>query len=153
MATVDEFVRTSILSYPTLFKNRTDVLHNALCVIGTGYQWGSDGTVVYRDGLEEGSVWTKEKALADLERYLEETISHPEVREMVRPALTEGIEEDAKVVAEVDARMYERSPIEHFYPDCKEYALLHAIPVNVSADWAEACEEMKVLAIEAGWIF
>jgi hypothetical protein len=43
--------------------------------------------------------------------------------------------------------------IEHFYPQCVEYALLMNIPANVTDDWKEACDEMKELAEKAGWTF
>ncbi|MNR60773.1 hypothetical protein D3C85_1823420 [compost metagenome] len=54
---------------------------------------------------------------------------------------------------EVDTRMYEMVAIENIYPQSKEYALLMNIPSNVTPDWKEACEEMKVLAQKAGWVF
>lgn len=154
MTTVDEFVRTSILTYPSLYKNRTDVLHNVLCVIGTGYHWGGDGTPVYLGGRDEDrAFWTKEGAMVELENYLSTNFNNDEVREMIRPALMAAMEEEEQVVAEIDARMHQRTEVEHFYSESKEYALLHNIPAHVSADWAEACEEIKALAVEAGWSF
>lgn len=154
MTTVDEFVRTSILSYPSLFKNRTEVLHSVLCVIGTGYHWGADGTPVYLDGrVEDRSFWTKEGAMAELEDYLSTNFNNDEVREMIRPALMAAMEEEERIVAEIDTRMRQRTEVNNFYPESKKYALLHNIPANVSADWAEACEEIKALAVKAGWSF
>jgi hypothetical protein len=56
-------------------------------------------------------------------------------------------------VEEVETRMHERAAIENIYPQSKEYALLMNIPSNVTPEWKEACEEMKILAEEAGWKF
>ena len=152
MTSVDEFVRRNILTFPSLFPNRTAVLHHALCVIGNGYEWGEDGTVV-EDFRFPVSLWNKEEALAELYADLNARYEHQVVREVIGEALLNDIEASAKIVEEVETRTHERAVIEHFYPQCLEYALLMNIPANVTDDWKEACDEMKELAEKAGWTF
>lgn len=148
MTSVDDFVRTNILTFPSIYPNRTAVLHHALCVIGNGYEWNDKGEVVleYPRPLP---LWDKELALAEMEAQFQDA----EVREMLSNAIRNSIESIAKVVEEVDTRMYEMVAIENIYPQSNEYALLMNIPSNVTPEWKEACEEMKILAEEAGWKF
>lgn len=152
MSSVDEFVRTSILTYPSLYKSRTDVLHHALCVIGNGYEWGKDGTVVIDYG-EPHPLWNKQDELAELETYLEQHFSTEFIRSVVREGMIKHIDECVEIVEQAEERTHMVTPIESFYPECKEYALIHNTPENITDDWAEACAEMRVLAIAAGWTF
>lgn len=154
MSSVDEFVRTSILTFPSMSKNRTEVLHHALCVLGSGYAWGEDGTIVATTD-ETYPLWSAAADIERIEAYLAENIPS-ELHEMVRPEMTKNIAEYAKVVAEVDTRMYLRTQVEHFYPQpafSPYSALLMNTPENVTPDWKAACDEMRELAIEAGWVF
>jgi hypothetical protein len=155
MNSVDKFVRRNILTYPGLFRNRTSVLHHALCVIGNGYKWNESGEVVSEfDSDREAPNWTKESELAELETWMSKSgIQNEHIRALLSESLRKEIEFSEQVVAEVDTRMYERAAIESFYPQCKEYALLMNIPSNVTPEWKEACEEMKQLAEKAGWVF
>lgn len=148
MTSVDEFVRTNILTFPSLYPNRTTVLHHALCVIGNGYEWNENGEIV-SDFPRPVPLWNKGIALAEMEAQFKDEA----IREMLSTAIRNSIESIAKVVEEVDTRMYEMVAIENIYPQCNEYALLMNIPSNVTPEWKEACDEMKVLAEEAGWEF
>lgn len=148
MTSVDDFVRTNILTFPSIYPNRTAVLHHALCVIGNGYMWNENGEVV-SDFFRPVPLWDKELALAEMEAQFKDEA----VREMFSTAIRNSIESIAKVVEEVDTRMYEMVAIENIYPQSNEYALLMNIPTNVTPEWKEACDEMKVLAEEAGWKF
>ena len=150
MTSVDEFVRTSILTFPSFATSRTEVLHHSLCVLGSGYAWCADGTVASTTD-ETFALWNEANAVEQMETYLEENLP-AEVREFVRPAFEKSIVKEAKVVAEVDKRMTLRTQVEHFYPQ-SAYALLMNMPANVTPDWEAACEEMCALAFEAGWKF
>lgn len=152
MPTVDEFVRTSILTYPLLYSNRTEVLHHALCVLGNGYCWGGNGTVVALFD-DQRPVWNKETELANLEKEMEQNYKHSSIRDIIRASRIELIEEEEQTIAEVDTLMHKRATISSFYPQHMEYALLCNMPENITEDWRAACEEMKVLAVEAGWKF
>lgn len=151
MTSVDEFVRTNILTFPSLYPNRTAVLHHALCVIGNGYKWNEKGEVV-ADFFRPVPLWDKEREMAEMEADLNARFSEY-IRGLIVEGMRETIEASAKVVDEVETRMYEMVAIENIYPQCNEYALLMNIPANVTPEWKEACEEMKVLAEEAGWKF
>lgn len=152
MTSVDDFVRTSILTFPSLYPNRTAVLHHALCVIGNGYMWNDKGEVV-SDFFRPVPLWDKERELAELDADMKARFEDADLREMVSEGMRKHIEESAKVVEEVETRMREMVAIENIYPQSNEYALLMNIPSNVTPEWKEACDEMKVLAQEAGWVF
>jgi len=153
MSQVDEFVRENILAYPLLFTNRTDVLHHALCVIGNGFRWSEEGTVVSEDD-EPAPKWSKERELERIEKDFKNMFvgSRPDIRSRIKQGMLEDLEADAKVVSEVETRIHIRRERGDFYPQTS-YALLMNIPSNVTDDWREACEEMRELAVKDGWVF
>ena len=152
MASVDKFVRKNILTFPTLFTNRTAVLHHALCIIGNGYKWNKKGEVV-ADFSRPVSLWNKEAELAELDADMKARFPDEDLRELVSAGMREHINATATVVEEVETRIHERVAVERFYPQSNKYALLMNIPENVTPDWKAACDEMRELAIEAGWEF
>lgn len=152
MTSVDDFVRTSILTFPSLFPNRTAVLHHALCVIGNGYKWSKKGEVVANFD-RPAPLWNKEAEWAELEANLKAQFDDEYIREVIGKELRKSIDDYAIVVDEVETRMYEMVAIEDIYPQHNEYALLMNIPENVTPDWKAACDELRELAIEAGWVF
>jgi hypothetical protein len=152
MSHVDQFIRDSILAYPTSFTNSTEVLHHALCVLGNGYRWSHEGTVVEIGG-DPFPLWNREKEIAGMERILDGMHlgkTSVSTKESLHRALMEDIDLNTAIVETVDERVHLRGEISHFYP-ISDYALLMNIPSNVTPDWAEACEEMKALAEKAGW--
>lgn len=152
MASVDKFVRKNILTFPTLFTNRTAVLHHALCVIGNGYKWNKKGEVV-ADFSRPVPLWNKEAELAQLDADMEMHFKDVSARGLVTEDMRKYINATAAIVEEVEIRIHERVAIERFYPQSNAYALLMNIPENVTPDWKAACDEMRELAIEAGWVF
>ena len=149
MSSVDNFVRKNILMFPFLFKNRTDVLHHALCVIGNGYDWNKRGAVYY-SSKRPAPLWDGDKELEEFDTRMKARYPNKIIRAIIGKEEYEHIKECSKVVAEVDTRIHERREIKDFYPQT-EYALLMNIPDNVTDDWKQACEEMKTLAWKAGW--
>lgn len=157
MSQVDELVRERILTHPTSYPNRTEVLHQILCVLGSGYEWSEDGSIVstYDDPTP---YWTKEGELASIEARLDDMFSEsdPEIadylRDSIRPALLAPIEDAETTVQEIDARMHAQGEVKHFYPQ-SNWSLLMNIPSNVTPEWQEACEEMRETAVKAGWAF
>lgn len=153
MASVDKFVRKNILTFPTVFTTRTAILHHALCVIGNGYKWNKKGEVV-SDFPWPVPLWNKEVALAELDADMKARFNDDRIRELVAEGMREYINAAAKVVEEVETRIHERTAIKRVYPQGNDnYALLMNIPENVTPDWKAACDEMRELAIEAGWVF
>jgi hypothetical protein len=151
MSQVDEFVKDKMLTFPSIFPNRSEVLHHVLCVLGSGYMWSADGTIVpTHDEVYE--QWNREKALVKIEKYVTELSSEDFIQEVVRKAHLERLEEEATVVAEVDERMHLKADVQYFYRQTDLCPLMN-IPANVTPEWAEACEEMKELAVKAGWEF
>jgi hypothetical protein len=152
MNSVDKFVRNNILTFPLIFPNRTAVLHHTLCVIGNGFEWSDSGEVV-EDVPSTTPLWNKEKELAELDADLKARFKDERIREIIGEGMRKMIDADAQTVDEVDTRVHLRAPVENFYPQCVEYALLMNIPENVTPEWQEACDEMKQLAEKAGWKF
>lgn len=151
MNSVDKFVRTTILTFPSQFSNRTEVLHHALCVIGNGYKWNDKGTVT-NISRHPSSLWNKEEKLAELEaekniKYASQIVKHFALADLRRE-----FKACSKIVSEIDSRIHERGRIKTFYPQ-SHYAMLMNAPANATEDWKEACEEMTALAKKAGWVF
>lgn len=149
MSSVDSFIRTQILTFPLLFPNRTAVLEHVFCVIGNGYDWGKDGTIVSTDPQEK-ELWDKEDELTRIEEDLE---AYGEViQEALRPVMMEDYRAELEVIEQVDQRVKETPPIVHIYPQ-SDYALLMNIPENVTPEWRAAADEARELAVSAGWVF
>lgn len=152
MTSVDEFVRTVILTFPSQFSNRTEVLHHTLCVIGNGYKWSDKGDVIRVSRHLIPSSWNKEEKIAELEaeknmKYASQIIKHFALRDLRREFKT-----CSKIVSAIDSRVHKRGRIKNFSPQ-SDYAMLMSVPANAAEDWKEACEEMKTLAEKAGWVF
>lgn len=147
MSTIDEMVRDNILRYPGIFKNRSDVLHHILCVLGNGFRWSDAGEPV--EDVTPEPYWTAEA------EYNDDSLYGLRTRE---PAFYENftaklVAERQLVVDQVDTRMHVTAPIEDFYMQT-EHALLMNVPNNVTPEWKEACESMKQTATREGsWRF
>lgn len=160
MNIVDQFIIGSIQRFPHIYPHRTAVLHHVLCVLGNGYYWGENGTVLY-DG-DDPPVWNYEDELKDspFEEYreIDEVLfNHLEERRIQRLKNMKKQVNNAHELALVKRGLHDDEldyGIEdrEIYPQ-SEYALLMNIPDNVHPDWLEACEEMKAVAIENGWKF
>lgn len=151
MTSVDEFVRITILTFPSQFSNRTEVLHHTLCVIGNGYKWSDKGAVI-NVSRHSSSPWDKEEKLAELEAEKNITYASQIVKHFALADLRREFKACSKIVSGIDSRIHERGRIKNFYPQ-SHYAMLMNVPANVTEDWKEACDEMKTLAEKAGWVF
>ena len=151
MSTVDETVRQCILSYPILFKTRTEVLHHILCVLGSGFVW-SNGEAV-RDYYDDGepSTWNREKYNEENLFDYAKDFSAGFLAEL-RAAQEKRADEYERIVAEVDSRMYLRKQVWNFYPQT-DYSLLMELPKDVTEDWQAAVSEIRAEAMQAGWVF
>ena len=149
MNTVDGFIRNQILNYPLLYPNRTAVLEHVFCVIGNGYMWGADGTIVRNDDYEP-EPWDKEDQLVRIEEDLE--AYSEELRELLRPGMMAGYLAELETVENVDERIKLTPAIVNIYPQ-SNYALLMNVPENVSPEWQAVANEARELAVAAGWKF
>lgn len=162
MNIVDEFVIQSIQRYPSLFPHRMSVLHHALCVIGNGYEWDENGNIVSGYYEELAPLWNYEEELKDLrELYGEELWAEmgesqikklDEYQDRINRAQELAVKSNNNSPDNNTPDFYYDVSTEKIYPQ-SNYALLMNIPNNVSPEWMEACEEMKILAIENGWKF
>jgi hypothetical protein len=145
MASVNETVRESMLQFPMLFPNRSQVLYHMLCVNGSGAEWVNGEAV----SLYQEEHWTPEQELAERARnnYSEEVL------ELLKPVHEQDMLQNLNIVNNIEVLQHLTGPIRgEFYPQC-EYALLMNIPDDVTADWAAACEEIKTQAKANGWVF
>lgn len=156
MITVDEFVREKILVYPETYSNRTEVLYHVLCVPDSRYRWAEDGTVVTVDDAPVAK-WSKAREVERVEQLLNDVAKSlgpdaPYTLQALRSDIMESVERNEKTVQEVETRIHTRGEIESFYPQ-DGWCLLMTTPANVTDDWLEACDEIRVLASRAGWKF
>lgn len=160
MSSVDTTVRTVLQSAPDRYSNRTDVLHNALCVIGNGYSW-VNGEAVSSEEFPPYSVEKHRKLIAS-----QFTISDNEELQDLMKDIVDGIVAKVDTQAqEVLPNLEERVHLEgtlrnlmsadveaDIYPQT-DICLLMNIPDDVTADWREACDEMIAFASARGWKF
>lgn len=150
MVSVDEFVEASIAAHPSLFTNRTDVLHFILCVNGNGYEWGKDGVPV--NLFPDNTVF-------DRDEYIERSMSYfgkslpKELLDPFRSDIEQEADEYAQIAAEAAARATVRGELNRgdVYQQT-QYALLTKMPENAPEDWREACDEIRELVVNAGWV-
>lgn len=157
MPSVNETVRESILRAPSLYGNRTDVLHFILCVLGNGYRWDDNGDVVvsYDEPREH---WSAEQALSRFDSQWGRTMDGEEsvMKELIADIRKNFIENRLNVyrnrVSDVDHLMNVTDEVISPYPQ-SEYSILMTIPDNASPDWLEECNKMRVAMIQHGWVF
>ena len=147
MSSTESFVQGRILAHPSIYTNRTEVLHNVFCVIGNGYEWSGDGSVVPTD---ERSPWDKEEQLIKIEEDLESY--EPFIQEFLRPGMMDNYLAELETVNNVEELIHVRPAINDIYPQ-SDYALLMNVPDNAQAEWKALADEAKSLAVEAGWKF
>jgi hypothetical protein len=139
MSATENFVRSRILAYPLIYSNRTEVLHHVFCVIGNGYKWSEDGTVVPTD---ERSPWDQEEQLIKIEEDLE--AYEPFIQEILRPGMLASYLAELETVENVETLIHVRPSIENIYPQ-SDYALLMNVPENAKAEWKALADEARSL--------
>lgn len=142
-------VRRSLYNYPTMHKNRTDVLHYLFCVIGNGYEWSADGRLleisyeVYPDayGLKgvqpdpDGPSWAGKS-------YMDDTM----YAEMKAARDAEQAELKAIRILVDDLARTPGAPLtEEAYGESREYARLYTMPGDAMPDWRAAAEEIRAV--------
>lgn len=147
-------VRRSLYDYPTLHKNRTDVLHYLMCVIGNGFEWFEDGCLrelvyeVYPDeyGLKgvqpspDDPRWANRSYMDDQMRA--EMLADWEAEQAELKAVRDNVDELARTSgAPLSGEVYEES---------REYARMFIMPDNVMPDWKAAAEEILPV-VEPVW--
>lgn len=152
MTSVNELVRQSILTFPSLHQSRSNVLHHALCVLGSGYEWDENGEAFADYDLP--LLWTPELQQANNDHRDMTTY-----RSLDAEFLAEFHELDKqkmatckKVVSEIEERILLVEPLPFIYPQC-EGSLLMSIPDNATEEWLAACEEARALVEPHGWEF
>lgn len=73
MNKVDLVVKENLMRFPTLFKNRFDVLAHMLCCCGTGYEWDKNGCLAYCLNDPDKEPANTETMLVDFENKVKET--------------------------------------------------------------------------------
>lgn len=150
MVSVDEFVKRSIAAHPTLFTNRTEVLHFVLCVSGNGYKWGENGEPVYL--FENEHAFNRDAYVAQGIAHFSKTMPK-DMLDSFRAMVEQDADEFEQIALEAEERALVRGELkpEEVYQQT-QYALLVKAPENTPSDWREACEEIRELVLNAGWV-
>lgn len=137
---VDKTIQAALFHYPTLFQNRTQVLHNLFYVIGNGYEW-QDGELVNmfadhdKHAMDHLSYWDKAAAASNSPvDFLD--IKHFELRRIQAVHNT------------LLGRSHCHGPF-NLYPDIPGEARIYQIPDDVKDDWRAAAAEIRVITERA----
>ena len=157
MTSVETFVKDAILAYPIIFKNRLDVLHHTLAVIGNGSEWDEKTGEIYYVFPDEMSVYVPDTIEQVRERIFGNITPRDEVLYLYDETVLQVFAREQELVTvmnEVDTRMNDMTVSEEFriYPQ-SDYAHIMNIPENVSDDWRAACDELRPILIAHGWNF
>lgn len=153
----DDFVKQSMLRYPSLFPNRIAVLRHALIVIGNGLEWSEKGELVrideddkkfvtrmdYNDIKEEINKLKKEQhEFPLLKRLYEGWLINAEFELIRRKFIAKNIDAMAKNSVALLCQDYD-IPLDHYMLNpCYDYARIFFVPKNVTPSWAQAVYEM-----------
>lgn len=180
---VDEEVRTSLYHFPSLYRNRTEVLAHMLTTTGGGYDWDcgelhtdfdywayeqsnphyEDAEAAlaesyvkwYGDEVRRLTVGRQFKDPEDPERT--NTLAHPPafIVEHWKVHAEESATRTREQRADIGRRIHERAPLTGCYSMAEKYANLATFPDDVHADWLEAIEEIAtaILAIDGKALF
>lgn len=162
------FIVRQILSYPELTENRTDVLHETLCKIPSGFTWQAG---VLTDHTEEVKPW---KAITFEEFVKWDYVPSPEARadsKIAKAELKAAWDDDQSKIPYYEAivaNAYELATINdglrsndypYGHPKHVEprFALqdsrscLMTAPNWIVDEWEEAYEMMRFTAAQHGW--
>lgn len=159
---LEEHIRLSILNYPTIFKNRSDVLDHLFCVIGNGYEWENGELVAADTNREATNKREAKKALTDWLSGTRERLgldfdyefSYRERKKPKESRVTFARRwmkvrwADAyEAIEDIDNRVSE-TPDKSFYPIC-EYSRMCTVPDDVREDWLSGVIECCQLVIDS----
>lgn len=136
---VEATIQRSLFYYPTLFQNRTQVLHFLFYVIGNGHEW-EDGELV--------------NIFADRDEHPLDHLSHWD-----RAAVGSRHPEDYRDIKHLQLRRIQAvhntligRSLTHgpftLYPD-SDYAHIHHVPADVKDDWRAAAAEIRAITERA----
>jgi hypothetical protein len=159
-------------TYPTLFKERWQVLDQLFCVIGNGYEW-KNGRLLY---IGRGKIdvncytpildvngkahntnvrqnlfaWYRNDHYSDNNKYLLDMlkrIKDKKAREELRKSF---IVTDEYIWNNVDKEIAGAKSNIRFYPVC-EFSKIFTMPKNVKPDWLEGVKETVGLLLQYGF--
>jgi hypothetical protein len=140
--TLNEHIIKVIKLYPTLFTNRTDVLHHLFCVIGNGYDWKGGRLVAPRHQTDrrdpEENIHTYESYIAE---YHYNADVHKFQEEIFRKIVEDNNERCRYRIDHAEELALTTGTLSYIYPLC-EYSKMNTVPNNVKPDWLDGCVEM-----------
>ena len=149
--TLNEAVVASIRRYPEIYPNRTEVIHQYLCVSGNAMEW-TQGVLAkgYRHAEEESN----DEGRSQIERTVEASLKrlsdggfHETVTEIRKENLVRKNEMD-KRVADAENLATVTSDNVRIYP-LSEYSLIASVPDDVQPDWLAAVREMIFVVFQS----
>lgn len=133
--TVKQTLKSCILLYPTIFKNKWDVYHHLFIVNGNGYAW-KKGELV---SSEKDAIPTIEEAI---EKHFEFHLGNRKLIESPLIWSVKACKDNILLTLQWEKRMKDFTcDRKKIYPIC-EFSKLLNIPKNISTDWRNACNEM-----------
>ncbi|MFD0224431.1 hypothetical protein ACWGPD_15445 [Streptomyces hirsutus] len=140
MASVDETVRELIERYPCGYPHRTEVLHQILVVLGSGYEW-REGQAVSRFPTDDTCVTMHQRFQHSAERVARLEEYGMEVEEEFRTGQcpAEDLRSRASELAQTTGNLlygpYQPHPT----------LLFLDVPADADADWAAATAEIAAV--------
>ena len=139
-----EFIRRSILTYPSIFRSKFDVLAHLLNCTGNGYEWKNGEPKPCGGKLED--MLLKDKIAALKKIYSSEIEFLSNIRygneiiiDTVFNCSARSIKESIEVVADIDNRinLFESTfPIKY---TISEYDMICKIPLDIKQEWKDIC--------------
>lgn len=165
---LNEFIVRQILSFPELTENRTDVLHEALCVFPSGFVWQNGVLTDHSDKVKSWKPITFEQFvkwdyIPSPEARADSTVARKELKaawedEQSKIPYYETIVANARDLAMVNDGLrssdYPYGHPKHVEPEfARENPLscLLSAPNWIADEWEEAYEMMRFTAKQHGW--
>lgn len=145
MANFETTVRTSILTFPGLHKNRSDVIQHLFFVVGNGYEW-RNGELVSKSSVVE-PFWTRENAENSFAALINDAnmpaADVAYLRGIVLNGAQDVLDEEERVVSEIDVRVNTLGPITPPYVTPND--LMENPPADITPEWQAALAEARTL--------
>jgi len=141
---LNKLVQQCFDTFPTLYQNREQVLDHLYCVLGNGYEWGTDGTIGYPRGEKHPKRTLREVVSEEIrEIYLSGTykMSAPEGKKAKEDFIARTIDEDIKRIESTPKPKY-------FYP-LYDSCMVMTVPDNVQQDYLDGAFETLELILNA----
>lgn len=150
--TVKETLKSDLMKYPSIHKNKWDVYHQWFIVNGNEMEW-ENGELV--DMYSNKPITIEESIIKHVDFYITSNVDeilsdkNKDFLQITLEGKIERLKKDILNSFKWEERMsiFTCDDIEHFYP-LSEYSKILNIPDDIKPDWKEAAIEMSSWLIE-----